>query len=150
MDAFAPILVAIILVTGGAIAYQRQKRVDRKEALIVQRRTVYKAFIDTVFEHADKQNDETRRAYDHSKSEMLLIASDSVLEKMVWLQEAMTMDGNATGPEDVLIACTGVIKEMRKDCFEGTNMTEDKLEYISGIGKRTPLHGSVEGHFEPH
>lgn len=149
MNGLETIVAAMIVVIGGAFAYQRQKKIDRLEALIEQRKKVYKRFIDSVFEHAEMRNTETRYAYDFSKSEMMLIASDRVLEEMVSLQEMITMDDNATGPIDVGYASLSVIREMRKDCYESTKITDDKLAYISGIGRPTPLRGSQEGHFEP-
>ncbi len=149
MDAVSPILAALIVVVGGAIAYQRQKRIDRGEALITQRQDTYRSFIERVFEHAEKQSEETRYAYDFAKGEMMLIASDGVLDSLVGLQEMMTMDGNATGPLDVNDAIIPAIKAMRVDCFEDTKITEDKLRYISSVGRPTPLGPAPEGHFEP-
>ena len=143
------ILTAILVLVGGLLVYRWQKRIDRKEALIEARRRAYKHFLDVVFEHAEKRSEESRYAYDKSKVELILVASDKVLEELMMLQEASVMDDIAIGEWDVHERILPVISAMRADCFEITGISEDKLSYLTPIGRPTPLHPSPEGHFEP-
>ena len=145
----APFLAAAFAAAFGVLVYGRQKRIDRKEALIEARRRVYKHFLDAVFEHAEKRTEDSRYSYDKSKTELILVASDDVLEELVMLQEATVMDDVALGEWDVHERILPVISAMRADCFETTGITEGKLSYLTPIGKPTPLHPRPEGHFEP-
>ena len=119
------------------------------EALIEQRREVYQHFLEVLFDHVEDKTEESRRAFDHKKCELLLVASDQVLEELLWVQEASVMDGIALGEADVHERLPSVIRAMRDGCFESSSIDEAKLSYLNPIGRPTPLHACQEGHFEP-
>ncbi|MBM1690942.1 hypothetical protein [Sulfitobacter geojensis] len=143
------LVVPAIGLLGAAALYSFQKSVDRGDAIIAEKRKAYKALLNSLFEHAEHRTEETRKTYDKSKIEMLLVAPDGVVKELVCVQEMATMDMNATGPLDVHSAVVTLILEMRKDCFDGSALNSDQLEYVVPIGKPTPLTGTIEGHFEP-
>ena len=134
-----PLLVTLITVIGGLLAYGFQRKIDRREALNIQRRDLYKRFLETLFDHVEERSEQSRHAYDRSKCELLLVASDNVLKEMPMLQEASVMDMNALGPGDVHDRVTPVIKAMRKDCFEKSNIEGWDFEYLVPIGKPTTV-----------
>jgi hypothetical protein len=143
------LVVPAIGLLGAAGLYSFQKSVDRGDAILAEKRKAYKVFLSALFEHAEHRTDETRKAYDKSKIEMLLVAPDEVVKELVSVQEMATMDMNATGLLDVHDAVVSLIIEMRKDCFDGSALNSDELEYVVPFGKPTPLTGTPEGHFEP-
>lgn len=143
------LLAPFVAAAFGLLIYGRQRKIDRRETLIEARRRVYKHFLDATFEHAEHRSEESRFNYDKSKTELLLVASDSVLKSIVMLQEASVMDDVALGRWDVHERVLPVIEAMRQDCFETSNISETELSYLTPIGKPTPLHPSPEGHFEP-
>ena len=138
---WVPIVTALIAIVGGAVAYWNQKRVDRRESLNERRRSVYQRFLEALFDHVEFRTDETRRAYDRIKCELLLVASDRVLKELPMVQEASTMDMNALGPEDVHNRVSALFKAMRKDSFERTEIEGWGFEYLVPIGKPTPVNG---------
>ena len=139
----------IIGLLGASVLYVFQKRIDHRDSITAKKKAAYRLFLDALFEHAENRSEQTRRSYDQSKIAMLLVAPDAVIKEMVTVQEMATMDMDATGQEDVHAAVVGLILEMRNDCFNRSNLNLDELEYVTPIGKPTPLTAEPEGHFEP-
>ena len=79
---------------------------------------------------------------------MILLAPDAIVNKLIDVQEMVTMDMVATGPRDVNAAAVPLILAMRKDCFEDSEIELDELEYLVPIGKPTPLAAVPEAHHE--
>jgi hypothetical protein len=144
-----PVVVAVIGILGATVTYALQKRFDRNEDLRAEKKKAYRAFLDALFEHAEQRTEQSRKAYDHSKIALLLVAPDAVLKRLVVVQETATMDMNATGPGDVHATVTDLIVEMRKDCFDRSKLVNSELEYVVPIGRPTPLTAEPEGHYEP-
>jgi len=143
------LIVPAIGLLGAAILYSFQKSVDRSDAILFEKKKAYKAFLSALFEHVELRTEESRKLYDKSKIDMLLVAPDEVVKELVSVQEMATMDMNATGPLDVHAAVVTLITAMRRDCFNGSKLNSDEFEYVVPIGKPTPSSGSTEGHFEP-
>ena len=143
------ILVPVLGVIGAALLYVFQRRIDRREIIRSEKKKAYQEFLNALFEHAEHRTAETRIAYDRSKIALVLVAPDPIIKEVVSVQEMATMDMDATGPEDVHATAIGLIVEMRRDCFDDTNLVASELEYVMPIGKPTPLTAVPEGHYEP-
>jgi len=143
------LIVPAIGLLAAAILYSFQKSVHRADAILIEKKLAHKVFLSALFEHVELRTDESRKAYDKSKIDMLLVAPDEVVKELVSVQEMATMDMNATGPLDVHAAVVTLIATMRRDCFNRSKLNADEFEYVVPIGKPTPLSGSTEGHFEP-
>lgn len=137
-----PLLLASLSLLGGVFAYWNQKRIDRQDALIGKRQDVYRRFLEALFDHVEQRSQVTRVLYDRMKCELVLVASDEVLEALVSVQEAATMDMVALGPEDVNQRASELVKLMRSDCFETSKLDEDVFGYILAIGRATPVNKS--------
>jgi hypothetical protein len=143
------LLVPVVGFLGALATYAFQKRLDRKDAVLVDKKRAYVSFLNALFDHAEHRNEKTRIAYDRSKVELVLVAPDTVVKELVWVQEAATMDMDALGPGDVHDRVIGLIVAMRKDCFENSEIGQSEMEYVTPIGRPTPLTAEPEGHYEP-
>lgn len=142
------IILPVLGFLGAVALYALQRKIDRRETLRSEKKKAYTAFLDALFEHAEHRSEATRKAYDKSKIDLLLVAPDAVMKKLVAVQESAQMDLSETGPLDVDDAAISLIVEMRRDCFDRSTLNEQELYYVAPIGRRTPLKGNLEGHFE--
>ncbi|MEH6739637.1 MAG: hypothetical protein V7695_13950 [Sulfitobacter sp.] len=143
------VVLPVVGVVGAALLYTFQRSIDRAEIMLEEKKDAYRCFLDALFEHAEHRTAETRKSFDKSKIKMLLVAPDKIIKELVSLQEMATMDMDATGPGDVHNAATRLILVMRKDCFDGSTLISEELDYVVPIGKPTPLTAEPEGHYEP-
>mgnify|MGYP006290946405 CR=1 FL=1 len=146
-QALSTILSAIILLIGGAFIYRWQKLVDRNESLVVQRRTAYLEYLNSLSDFIQYQNKDKAVLLAEKQRKLVLLGSDQVLEHILHVHEGVirgTIYGTPFNKQ--LLA---LIRAMRIDCFRKTHIPTDALSYISGIGRNVPIQATNEGHFEP-
>mgnify|MGYP005991116535 CR=1 FL=1 len=143
------VVLPIIGIAGAAGLYAFQRSIDRQVTALSEKKKAYRLFLDALFEHTEECTPETRKAFDKSKIEMMLVAPDKVIKELVDVQEMVTMSLDDTGPGDVHHTVTGLILVMRQDCFDGSELVVEELDYVVPIGRPTPLTAEPEGHYEP-
>ncbi len=129
MSDWAPIIAAIILVTGGAGAYGWQKWVDRKNALIEIRRSIYQEVLAAFSTQLLSPSSENLVALGIYRSKLFLVASDEVVKTLGNFFELAIQNNNVSDPDVkiVMSAFAKMIIAMRKDCFEKTNLSEKEI-----------------------
>jgi len=129
MTAVVPILTALIAVSGGAIAYWNQKRLDRSNALIEMRRDTYRKFITAMIEATAAQSRNANDAdtkfanFQVASGDMTVVASDEVLKKLADFQLDRTKSAISIDS-----SFKELLRSMRKDVFEHSTATENDIE----------------------
>lgn len=153
VKAFLPVGLAAITIIGGAIIYWFQKRLDRQNQILQERRVLYRSFIgkaqQLLTHRITKNRDGATADYQVFKvllAELLVTAPDGVVAPLKVLDEniakalAKTFGGNREGDvfgdetdlPTVLVAVNAsfdeVVAEMRKDSFNNTQFSAQLLE----------------------
>ena len=137
-----PMLVTIIAIIGGSIAYRRQKRADEKSELIIKRRDTYKELLEHFHARISiKDNDQNLKKADNDLTKMtistLLLSSDAVAIQIGEFRRMLANAIPATGDEKVE-KFSKMLLEMRKDCFQESKLTEKEMSAL------LPLQGNTE------
>jgi hypothetical protein len=129
-NALIPVILALITVGGGVVAYIYQKRIDSSNAHLELRRAAYVEFLQSVTNQTDIGTAQTLNAYHQSQARLFLVAPDGVVRSAGAFQKYMneTSQGQASrdrGRVTRLIVTT--VREMRQDCFSETSLSDDEL-----------------------
>jgi hypothetical protein len=133
-----PLLVAALGIVGAAITYGYQKRVDRKTALVELRREAYRNYLSAFMAMSDspERMEEVRRRYYQAEVELLVVGSDSVVQKVGALSRFYADTNDDRFNRDVnevrrLVA--EVCRSMRADCFERSGLTTEEVQALVPI-----------------
>lgn len=127
LSLWMPLLITLLSVLAGFFAYAWNKRVDRRDALIDMRRTVYRDFILSIADVSNSGNGKAEvQNFQKKLAELHLIASDDVILACAGFTALyrMTVD---PGPEKRAEKYSKLEMAMRRDCFEKTKITDGKL-----------------------
>ena len=128
------VLAAVVASAFGSAAYLYQKSVDRKEALIEKRRAAYEAALKALYAFDFRNREIGKEAYDFARVQLALLASDEVLRELAMVHEGTPVDDNAIGYGDLNQRAVDLVRAMREDVFEKTEVANSDLEYIVPIG----------------
>lgn len=135
-----PLIVALLGLAGGAVMYQWQRSLDRKNEILRERRELYRKFVAAIstieVQSMLQSQDDLRSAiykYEALLAEMLIAAPDHVVAALDRLDETIpTLPATAFGdrPDDLPNALSkfreikaAAVSEMRKDTFEATEIS---------------------------
>ena len=135
VEAWLPILTAILAAIGGAIVYSVQKRADRKSDLIAKKRLAYEGYL---FSYLKASTDfgtgscETKLDLNTSRMTVLLIGSDAVIRAVAALDKYSVQTSAETGqqrdPRKFKALFSEVVLAMRSDVFEATGLSLDEMK----------------------
>ena len=125
-----PVLVAIFTAIAGIVAYLVQKKADRKNELIKLRQDKYQTLLDSFQNHIANETKESHTQYQKAVLSLFVVASDKVLVAVGNLQSYLADTSTTNQFRDMtkvgeLFAVA--LKEMRKDCFEESNLSNPQM-----------------------
>jgi hypothetical protein len=131
-----PIVVAATTVIAGCGTYLFQKRTDRREELIKIRRSEYRKWIQAIYDLTGDSESDTLKKFNQSTNDLFMFGSDRVVQAVGNFTHYMSITSPGGLPRDMKEAgnlLSRVVKEMRKDCFEVTELTETEIRNILPI-----------------
>lgn len=133
-----PIIVAVITVSGAAIAYLVQKHLDRQNALIEMRRKCYRDYLHAYSSMSDSPEklEDIRRKYYQAEFDLLVVGSDEVVKAVGALSNFYSETNDDRFNRDVAktkLLVAQVCSAMRKDCFEKSSLTIEEIQAVVPI-----------------
>jgi|SRR5579859_3341843 len=128
----AVVLTALL----GIVAYSIQKSIDRRNSLNDLRKERYRMFIEAFQTGIEFSTEEKLAAYHVAYLLLILVASNEVLRaagalNVYMARTSVTAEARASRTrkefDPLLIS---LIKEMRLDCFEKTNLTDEEISRL--------------------
>lgn len=133
-QAIAPVVASLMLVGGGALAYRRQKRIDRYEELVKKRREVYVGLL-TEMTKSFVAGGTDSPEFEQAKCEVFIYGSDLVISKFKALID-IPLETNELNPQQMR-AFAALVHAIRQDCFEASRLTVDQLARLTIPPKRS-------------
>tara|TARA_R110002020_G_C15987141_1_gene748970 strand:- start:190 stop:642 length:453 start_codon:yes stop_codon:yes gene_type:complete len=143
---------------GGAFIYHFQKKADRKNEILRERRVLYRQFVSTMAEYnlfcTISRNDEAFfqavARGEQLKAELLVSAPDSVSDALVAFEEAYTRlpsycmqnvgeEVKANALKEFGEKLGAILHEMRKDTFEDTKISAEMTVGVFGLPKKIAI-----------
>lgn len=133
-----PVLVTGVTILGAAFTYAYQRRVDRRSALVEIRRVAYRQYLNAFMAMSDSPEtlENIRREFYQSEVELLVVGSDSVIQKVGELSSFYAETNHDRLNRDAsevrrLVAET--CRAMRADCFERTSLSITEIQALVPI-----------------
>ena len=124
-----PVIVTVVATMGAAIVYLWQKRADRKNELLLQRRKAYTELLVALNRHLTHQCLPNLTKLNEKRAEVFLVASDKVakstglfFEQAKKVSDEVGLQGTANNPKKVLDHYAEMVLAMRTDCFEKSKL----------------------------
>jgi len=146
-----PILVTLLATIGAALTYLWQKKLDRRNEFLQQRRKAYTALIVALNRQITNQSVSNLVQLNEARAECFLVSSDEVAKstgrffhatKKVANEEKL--QGSANDPKGMLKYYAEMVLSMRHDCFEKSNLNiAETMEFMpieySGNNERVTI-----------
>tara|TARA_R110002124_G_scaffold63173_1_gene172467 strand:- start:159 stop:668 length:510 start_codon:yes stop_codon:yes gene_type:complete len=153
-----PLVITLVTLAGGAFIYHFQKKADRKNEILRERRVLYRQFVSTMAEYnlfcTISRNDEAFfqavARGEQLKAELLVSAPDSVSDALVAFEEAYTRlpsycmqnvgeEVKANALKEFGEKLGAILHEMRKDTFEDTKISAEMTVGVFGLPKKIAI-----------
>jgi hypothetical protein len=153
-----PLIITLVTLAGGAFIYHFQKKADRKNEILRERRVLYRQFVSTMAEYnlfcTISRNDEAFfqavARGEQLKAELLVSAPDSVSDALVAFEEAYTRlpsycmqnvgeEVKANALKKFGEKLGAILHEMRKDTFEDTKISAEMTVGVFGLPKKIAI-----------
>ena len=125
-----PVIVALIATIGAAATYAWQKKLERRNEFLKQRREAYTALIVALNRQITNKSPDSLLQLNEARAECFLVSSDEVAKstgrffqstKKVAKEEKL--QGTASDPKGMLKYYADMVLAMRQDCFEASKLT---------------------------
>ena len=127
--AMGPVVAALVVVSGGALAYRRQKNIDRYEELVRKRREIYAEYVVTLQRNIMGQVDPV--AYQSAMASIYIYGADDVVRKVAeFHNEVGDKAGSIDGPRASNLYAK-MVAAMRADSFERSKLSVDQLQTLA-------------------
>ena len=136
MTQWLPLVLTLVTVFSGLVVYVFQKRRDRIEDLIKIRRVEYRKWIQSLYEVVSTNDQRHIDEFNKTTNDLFLYASDTVMMAVGAFKHYMAITSRERKSRDMKTAgalLAKVVKEMRNDCFDSTNLPESEIRNMLPI-----------------
>jgi len=128
---YIPLIITTLTIPGGFAAYGYQKMIDRKNALIAARRECYQKLLTSLQNFLSSGDSQAFLQFNLNRAEAFLLASDKVAMAIgnfiAANQHDISENSDLTASASIDAYCI-MAREMRNDCFEKTNLSDEQLK----------------------